>query len=69
MPNGDCVFYDKGCKIYPVRPTQCRTFPFWPEIVKSPTSWKIAATECPGMNEGTLHSADEIDTAVAQNKS
>src|SRR6516165_2359859 len=29
--NGDCIFYDKyqGCTIYPVRPKQCRTWPFW----------------------------------------
>jgi len=28
----DCIFYDRkshGCSIYDVRPTQCRTFPFW----------------------------------------
>src|SRR5947209_8178156 len=30
-PNGDCIFYDRraGCTIYPVRPRQCRTWPFW----------------------------------------
>jgi len=29
--NGDCIFYDRevGCTIYPVRPRQCRTWPFW----------------------------------------
>ncbi|HSE41403.1 MAG TPA: YkgJ family cysteine cluster protein [Acidobacteriota bacterium] len=69
MPNGDCVFYDQGCKIYPVRPTQCRTFPFWPEIISRPGAWKIAAQECPGMNQGELHSAEEIDTAAAENHS
>ncbi len=39
-PNLDCVFLtDKGCKIYPVRPEQCRTFPF---------EWKYpgAESEC-----------------------
>jgi len=27
-----CIFFDektKGCEIYPVRPRQCKTFPFW----------------------------------------
>jgi len=31
--NYACLFFDKeknGCSIYPVRPEQCRTFPFWP---------------------------------------
>src|SRR5262249_27242391 len=39
LPNGSCIFYDNGCKIYPVRPLQCRTFPFWPEIVSHPLRW------------------------------
>jgi hypothetical protein len=32
-PDGGCVFYDKdiGCAIYPVRPEQCRTYPYWSE--------------------------------------
>ncbi|HSP06322.1 MAG TPA: YkgJ family cysteine cluster protein, partial [Acidobacteriota bacterium] len=39
-PNGDCIFYENGCTIYPVRPSQCRTFPFWPEIVERPSGWE-----------------------------
>jgi uncharacterized protein len=30
--NFACVFFDletRGCKIYEVRPNQCKTFPFW----------------------------------------
>lgn len=30
--NYECLFFDSKtgqCKIYAVRPTQCRTFPFW----------------------------------------
>lgn len=69
MPNGDCVFYDKGCKIYPVRPTQCRTFPFWPEIVRTPASWKVAAIECPGMNEGRTFNESEIEKLSNENHS
>ncbi len=32
--NGDCVFWDDGCTIYPERPRQCRTFPFWGETLE-----------------------------------
>jgi Fe-S-cluster containining protein len=39
---------------------QCRTWPFWQEVVESQESWKEAASECPGINAGTLHSADDI---------
>ncbi|MBW2568433.1 MAG: YkgJ family cysteine cluster protein [Deltaproteobacteria bacterium] len=44
-----CVFFDdknKNCSIYKVRPTQCRTFPFW-EYFKNNTEEVIK--ECPGI--------------------
>jgi hypothetical protein len=57
-----CVFYDGsvGCTIYEGRPTQCRTWPFWPEIVRRGRSWNRAARNCPGMNRGPLHSPETI---------
>lgn len=57
-PNYDCVFLTRnsqgkaGCSIYPVRPMQCRTWPFWDSNLKSPTAWKNASERgggCPGM--------------------
>ncbi|MFW6058897.1 MAG: YkgJ family cysteine cluster protein [Phycisphaeraceae bacterium] len=53
----DCVFLRRDsagkalCSIYPVRPTQCRTWPFWPENIASKEAWDYAArtTPCPGM--------------------
>jgi Fe-S-cluster containining protein len=58
----DCVFLrrdEKGrglCSIYPVRPTQCRTWPFWPENLSSKRAWITAKkrTPCPGMDNGKL---------------
>jgi len=44
-----CVFFDerkKGCSIYPVRPIQCRTFPFWEYFKKN---IKEVEDECPGI--------------------
>jgi Fe-S-cluster containining protein len=47
----DCVFLkDKKCSIHPVRPTQCRTFPWWPSHLKSPQTWKNAAKQCEGID-------------------
>lgn len=49
--NYSCVFFDKeknGCAIYPVRPPQCGTFPFWPHFKKHPEE---AFEECPGLHE------------------
>ena len=65
-PNGDCIFYEKGCSIYPVRPTQCRAFPFWREILQRPSNWEHAGTECPGINEGPVHTAEEIDQLLQE---
>jgi len=54
--NRSCVFLDKkvGCLIYGVRPRQCRTYPFWPEILVSPSSWTKEARRCEGIGQGRL---------------
>ena len=60
--NGDCVFYDKevGCTIYPVRPRQCRTWPFWESNVHTPEAWQHTCEVCPGAGTGDLIPAQEI---------
>ena len=64
--NGDCVFYDKasGCTIYPVRPRQCRTWPFWESNVVTPEAWERTCDICPGSGKGELISAEEITRRV-----
>lgn len=62
--NGDCVFFDgqsRGCTIYPVRPRQCRTWPFWNTNLESEDNWKNVQTECPGAGRGDFVSFDEIE--------
>lgn len=59
-PNGDCVFHENGCTIYAMRPTQCRTYPFWFRNLRSEESWAKARAECPGIGEGRLYSKKEI---------
>ena len=60
--NGDCVFYDKkaGCTVYPARPPQCRTWPFWESNVASPEAWRRTREVCPGSGRGELIPAEEI---------
>ncbi len=59
---GDCVFFDRsaGCTIYPVRPTQCRTWPFWESNVSTPNHWQETRDICPGAGQGDLISVEEI---------
>jgi Fe-S-cluster containining protein len=60
--NGDCIFYDRkeGCTIYPVRPRQCRTWPFWESNLASPAAWQRTCQVCPGSGQGELIPAEEI---------
>jgi Fe-S-cluster containining protein len=52
---GQCHFLNsQGCGIHPVKPTQCRLFPFWPELVESRKAWAAESKKCPGMNKGEL---------------
>ncbi|ETV96778.1 hypothetical protein H310_10084 [Aphanomyces invadans] len=45
-----CIFLDgKQCSIYPVRPTQCQTYPFWPQQLISKYDWTLASKECEGI--------------------
>ena len=44
-----CIFFDadkRGCSIYPVRPKQCRTFPFWDHFKENIDE---VVKECPGI--------------------
>jgi Fe-S-cluster containining protein len=60
--NGDCIFYDPeaGCTIYPVRPRQCRTWPFWESNIRTPEHWNETRQLCPGAGQGDLIPAEEI---------
>ncbi|MFH0939504.1 MAG: YkgJ family cysteine cluster protein [Planctomycetota bacterium] len=55
-PNGDCVLLtDKGCLVYPMRPKQCRDYPFWPEIMASEITWRRESQRCPGINNSKIY--------------
>lgn len=60
--NGDCVFFDpeEGCLIYEIRPTQCRTWPFWSSNIEAPEDWERTCAECPGAGQGDLITVEEI---------
>jgi Fe-S-cluster containining protein len=49
--NHDCVFWDddRGCTVYAARPSQCRTYPFWSQVVKTRKAWREEAARCPGI--------------------
>ena len=62
--DANCHFLrDGGCSIHAAKPTQCRIFPYWPELVESRREWTKAARYCPGMGQGPLV---QIESARAE---
>jgi Fe-S-cluster containining protein len=43
-----------GCSVHVAKPLQCRTFPFWPEMVDSKREWLKTGSWCPGIGKGPL---------------
>ena len=60
---GHCVLLNKQgkCSVYPVRPTQCRTYPFWPEILINEDKWNNEVNRCEGINKGKEIDIDYIE--------
>jgi len=68
----DCIFLNtveskKQCAIYPVRPSQCRSWPFWPDNLSGPNAWNKAGMRCAGINRGQHYSAEKIER-IKRNK-
>lgn len=57
----DCQFLrGKRCGIYEARPEQCRTWPFWPEVMNAKRWNDDVKSFCPGVGKGRLWTAKEI---------
>jgi Fe-S-cluster containining protein len=53
---------DRGCSVHPVKPIQCATWPFWPEMLRDRTEWAAAKSFCPGLDrdDGRRYTRAEI---------
>ena len=40
----------EGCTVHDIKPMQCATYPFWPELLESPSAWHEEATLCEGIS-------------------
>ncbi len=70
----DCVFLGRSvdgkatCSIYPARPVQCRTWPFWNENMHA-KRWNLKITKfCPGINKGAILSKKKILNILEKDK-
>jgi uncharacterized protein len=61
-----CIFLVGGrCSVYALRPAQCRTFPFWPELLADERAWeRDVASFCPGVGQGPVRDANAIRAAL-----
>ena len=67
--NGECQFLEKKrCSIYPSRPTQCRTWPFWNENMKAKVWNKEIQSFCPGIGKGKLIKQSQIEKKIKADK-
>lgn len=66
--DGRCVFLDRQghCRIYPVRPVQCQTYPYWPEILADLKHWQAEAKRCEGIDRGKVVPVTTITRALRQ---
>ena len=60
--SGEAIVQAKRvCGVYPARPLQCRTWPFWPENLDSPEAWQVETRKCPGMNTGRHYTRRQVE--------
>jgi Fe-S-cluster containining protein len=68
--DGACVFLDRTgrCRVYGARPMQCRSYPFWPELMRSARAWQAEATRCEGINRGGVVAKRHIRDWLARQR-
>ena len=65
----DCIYISgQKCTVYEARPTQCRTWPFWPENMSAKRWNDNIQSFCPGVGKGKLHSAEFIRKQIERQK-
>ena len=68
---GRCVMLDAKtnlCTVYESRPTQCRTFPFWPEMIRRGGWTAEAKNICEGVGRGRVVAKEEAAARLAAQK-
>ena len=67
IDGGACIFLEgRRCGIYQARPTQCRTWPFWPEVLDAKTWSTEVKGFCAGVDKGKVWTKEEIEEQLKQ---
>ena len=62
--NGYCIFWDKLCRIHPVKPRMCRNWPYLSAVLEDIDNWRAMGNSCPGIR--TDFPDDVVRRAVAR---
>lgn len=64
---GYCPFLKaEGCSVHPAKPTQCRVFPFWPELIEDRKELEETARWCPGIGKGAVVPAETLEEGARE---
>src|SRR5689334_19999178 len=59
--HAQCEFLGSGgCSVHAAKPTQCRSFPYWPELIESRQMWHGTGKWCPGIGKGELVNIEAV---------
>lgn len=65
----ECMFLKNNrCSVYEGRPTQCRTWPFWPEVMNAKAWKKEVGQFCPGVGKGPKVPVEKIRQQMMEQK-
>ena len=67
--DASCVFLERDtnrCTVYGARPTQCRTFPFWRDLVAGGKWTDEARALCEGVGRGPAHRATDVEARMLE---
>jgi Fe-S-cluster containining protein len=65
--DGSCEWLERredgttSCRVNPAKPDQCRSYPFWPRVLRSRAAWDAEGRKCRGIGGGELVPAEEIE--------
>lgn len=63
--HAQCEFLAEGaCSVHEAKPTQCRTFPFWPQLIESRRAWHETGDWCPGIGKGELVNIEDAQSTA-----
>ncbi len=66
--DGHCVFLvGSSCSVHAAKPVQCRTWPFWPELLATRAAYaREVQSFCPGSRGGDFVPAAEISRQLRE---